>query len=431
MADPKAFDARETLMCENSLAPDSRWRTVSLVAAVRAIVAWSPASPGPPWPLGAVASNPGSLLEAFQAATVELTRRGLDADSLVRYGMRNEIAGSLLGLLLVRDLKMGTPDLVHQRGIDLDAWSSVLPGKLEVGLEAEIAVDQVVRHVAEVARLQVPLLLGWIMRAPLDELVALPAPNREDLVEPAPLDSEDLQLYEQYAWLVDRFSTTSPRDWLTSSLLYEFRWQAEQEPPPCRAELMLDREVSEQQLNAEIARRTALNIPNGVPDPEAVLASDMAGHARALLRLGRCGEAAALFEFAARRRPTDAEARNNLGFCLIPRDPKRALHDLEAAAHMGYGHPVVNLYNRVCCYLSQRQPRAAVAAADAYWAARDDRPGGATLWIWHADGSWEIGDFVDPHLALADLVVKISQAEGWREDEKRWRARADSRQNLT
>src|SRR5947209_2253274 len=98
MADREFFDTREMLMSDDSLDPDARWRTASLaslVTAVRAIVAWSPASRGQPWPLDVVASNPGTLLQAFQAATGELTRRGLDADSLVRYGMRNEITGSL------------------------------------------------------------------------------------------------------------------------------------------------------------------------------------------------------------------------------------------------------------------------------------------------------------------------------------------------
>ena len=45
MANPKPFDAHEALMCESSPAPDPRWRTASLVTAVRAIVTWSPANP--------------------------------------------------------------------------------------------------------------------------------------------------------------------------------------------------------------------------------------------------------------------------------------------------------------------------------------------------------------------------------------------------
>lgn len=429
MTEHRPFDARETLMCENSPAvPDSRWRTVSLVTAVRAIVAWSPVHRVGAWSLEVIASNPGTLLEAFQAATAELTHRGLDADSLVRYGIRNEIVGSLLGLLVLRDLKIDTPEMVHQRGIDLDEWSRVLPNKPQLDPEAEISADRIAGHASEMASAHVPLLLNWVMQAPLTSLVGLPAPSTEDLkmVTPA-ISSEERKLYEQYAWLVDRFSTTSLRDWLTSSLLYEYRWQAEQEPPPCSEELMSDREVGNAELNAEIARRTALNVPNGTPDPEAVLADDMAGHARVLLRQDRPSEAAALFEFAARRRPTDPVAHNNLGFCLIQTDPKRAMHELEAAARMGFSNRVVNVYNQVCCHLLQRRPRAALASAEEYWSAQDAHPGTATLWIWHTDGSWEIDEGTDPHQALAELAAEIARTEGLAEIEKRWRGRVESR----
>ena len=105
------------------------------------------------------------------------------------------------------------------------------------------------------------------------------------------------------------------------------------------------------------------------------------------------------------------------------------MHDLDAAARMGYGHAVVNVYNRVCCHLMLRRPRAALSAAETYWAVKDDQPGGATLWIWQTDSSWEIADVIDPHHALAELAAKISQIEGWREHGEKWRARADSRQS--
>jgi hypothetical protein len=429
MANCQPFDECEASTGENHLVPEPRRSTVSLVTAVRAIVTWSPAARSGSRTLDLVARDSGTLLETFQAATAELTDRGLDADSLVRYGMRVEIAVSLLGLLLVRDLRLGTPELVYQRGIDLDGWSKALPNKVETESGSEISADHVASHVAGMGA-HIPVLLAWIMRAPLASLVALPVPSHEDLSLAASLlESDDLKLHEQYSWLVDRFSGASLRDWLTSSLLYEYRWKAEMEPPPCPAELMLEKEISGTDLNAEIACRTALNLPDGAPDPEAVLAADMAGHARALLRQGRCGEAAALFEFAARRRPTDPEARNNLGFCLIPSDPRRAIYDLDAAARMGYGHTVVNVYNQVCCHLMLRRPRAALGLAEDYWAAQDDQPGGATLWIWQADRSWEIADSADPHHALAELSVMISQTEGWREAEERWCSRAGSRKN--
>jgi hypothetical protein len=427
----KPFDARETLMCETTAAPDAHWRTVSLVTAVRGLVAWTPAD-NLAWPREPDRADPYARLDAFQAATDELTRRGLDADSLVRFGMRNEIASSLMTALLVKLLGLSIPELARQRGIDLDAWSELLPPMPVRDVSNwELSAENLMRFTEMAARSQHPLIVPWIMRTPLEGLVTLSPPDHDDLYQQNPMISEDLKLYELYAWLVDRFSTTSLRDWLTSSLHCEYRWQAELEPPPCPTRLMLDREVDKDELNAEIARRSALGVANGEPDPEAILGSDMASHARALLGQGRYREAAALFEFAARRRPTDAEARNNLGFCLIPEDPRRALSDLEAAAHMGYQHIVVNGYNRVCCQLALRQTRAAVAAADAYWATQDDDPGAATLWRWSPDGSWEIINVADPRLALADLIVLVAQAEGWREDEQRWRSRLQSRQNGT
>ena len=139
MTEHRPFDAREALMCESSpAAPGPRWRT-AWVTVVRAIVAWSPVNRVGDWSLEVIASNPGTLLQAFDAAAAELTCRGLDADSLVRYGLRNEIVGSLLGLLVLRDLNIDKPEMVRQRGIDLDAWNRVLPNKLHLDPEAKIS----------------------------------------------------------------------------------------------------------------------------------------------------------------------------------------------------------------------------------------------------------------------------------------------------
>ena len=48
-----------------------------------------------------------------------------------------------------------------------------------------------------------------------------------------------------------------------------------------------------------------------------------------LLKQGRYREAAAVFEFGVQQRPEDAEVRNNLGFCLIPVEPREALGHLD------------------------------------------------------------------------------------------------------
>ena len=426
MIDHDLFDARQTLLCEGSPRPD-HWRsTVSLVTAVRGLVSWTPADTLA-WPREPSAD---SRLTAFQAVAGELTRRGVDADSLVRYGMRNEIAGSLMSFLLIKALGLEIPELVRQRGIDLDAWNAVLPSREMDHLNLQISAENLGALVNETAQYQVPLILPWIMRAPLRTLVTLSPPELPRLDESFLISPSDSELYQRYAWLVDRFSTTLLNDWLTSSLYYEYRWHAEQEPPPCPPELMLDREISEERLNAEIARRVVLQVPNGEPDAESALAADMAGHARALLLQGRGHEAAALFEFASKRRPADAEARNNLGFCLVPEDPKQALFDLEAAAHMGYRDTVVNVYNRVCCHSALRQARAAIALAEGYWIAQDDPPIVAILWRRTPNGGWDITEVADTRHALADLIVSIAIEEGLRDEERRWRDRLRERQEL-
>jgi hypothetical protein len=189
---------------------------------------------------------------------------------------------------------------------------------------------------------------------------------------------------------------------------------------------MAERDIDAAELAREIARRTVFSTGGGGPNQETILAAEMIGHASALCRQERCREAAALFEFAARRRPGDAEARNNLGFCLIPENPAAALAHLEAAEQMGYCHGVVNAYNRVCCQLGLKRPRAALAAADAYWKTRDDRPGRALLWAWDGDRSWHITDVADPYLALAKLAAEIASTEGWLEAEQRWVSRSET-----
>lgn len=415
------FDARQTLLCEQSPRPDPRWSTVSLVTAVRGLVSWTPAETLA-WP---PESSPDSRLTAFRAAAGELTRRGVDADSLVRYGMRNEIAASLMSFLLIKTLGLEIPELVEQRGIDIDAWNAAMPSSRAI-IRHDISLENIAQAVNSSIESQVPVILPWIMRAPLTSLVTLSPPELLSFSEPAPIVTSDSSLYEQYAWLVDRFSTTSVHDWLTSSLHLEYRWHAEREPPPCPVDLMSQRELNLDSVNGEIAQRAVLNVPAGEPDPESALAADMANHAGALLAQGRGQEAIALFEFASMRRPSDAQARNNLGFCRIPEDPKRALLDLEAAASMGYHDMVVNIYNRVCCLMEMRQARAAIALANSYWEIKADTSNGAILWL-QANGTWKIHQVDDPHQALAELIISVSRAAGLPDDEVTWRERLNSR----
>src|SRR5271170_5821649 len=90
MDEGKAFDAAESYLSDSSQPVRARL-TVSLIVALRGILQRGP--------LFAQVS-PEARCEAFQAAAEELTRRGIDASSLVRYGMFREEASPLLAGLI-------------------------------------------------------------------------------------------------------------------------------------------------------------------------------------------------------------------------------------------------------------------------------------------------------------------------------------------
>lgn len=163
---------------------------------------------------------------------------------------------------------------------------------------------------------------------------------------------------------------------------------------------------------------------NGPPRTEFLLA-EMTSHTRELLMSGRRGEAAALFGFAVQQWPDDSTAHNNLGFCLILDDPARALSHLTTAARQGYEPLVINIYNRVCCHVGLRQPRAALEVAEEFWQTRPpdwNDPGSGTLWL-RSGETWELALEADARQALLDLLLDTARAQGWHDDEERWSAR--------
>src|SRR6185437_12268340 len=76
MDDVRAFDATESYLCDVSQDAMSKWRTTSLVTALRGILNRQPQFEH---------DNPDARTIVFRAAADELTRRGLDAMALIRY----------------------------------------------------------------------------------------------------------------------------------------------------------------------------------------------------------------------------------------------------------------------------------------------------------------------------------------------------------
>ena len=412
MDDNKPFDAVESYLCETEREPCGQWRTVSLVTAMLGILTHGPEFERP---------TPQARQQAFKAAADELSRRGLDAVALVRYGMAREVLAPLEAALIVGLITDDSP----YEGIDVQAWQTALdlqpPPRSS---DAQVASGEPIRiNITEWVRNNffpvVSQLHQWTATASLDELVNLTPPTRDAITSLLPGEPGDRALREQYRWAVDHFARTFYRDWNTESLHYELRWLDGDILAPCPDEIMSDRRVPRDQITEEIARRVVYN--SGNVDPGESLAEEMTRHAEKLLRQGRYREAAAVFEFGVQQRPEDAAVRNNLGFCLIPVEPREALSHLKAAANMGYEPSATNAYNQMCCYVAVGRSRAALNIADSEYKKPKAKQEGAFLWR-SREGQWELFHSESPFSEIAVLAAEIARTEGWKDQEDLWRA---------
>src|SRR5260370_7919735 len=181
---------------------------------------------------------------------------------------------------------------------------------------------------------------------------------------------------------------------------------------------MLDRKVPRDEITQEIARRVVYDDTS--PDAGESLVDEMSRHAIKLLKQGRCREAAAVFEFGVQQRPENPEVRNNLGFCLIPIDPRQALEHLRAAAYMGYEPSATNTYDQMCCYVSIGRSRAALNVADIESKKSEHAGKASTLWRQSSDGSWELFNTDDPFNSISKFAKHIALTEGWKDQEEYW-----------
>ncbi|MEV0591335.1 hypothetical protein [Nonomuraea cavernae] len=410
------FDARRQLMCEDHTGPRESWTLSSLVTDMRDALRERFE------PVG----ERGDPLKRFNAASRELTRRGLDADSIVRYGMVVEVLGPMLTVLLI-DLILpdGNADSgLRVSGVDLDGWRTLLgvpAGELTSHSEITSTLEKTTTSIFGP-------LLNWVGTAAIGALVNLSLPDTKDFWKCPPPPRDFRVLAYQYRWLVERVTETYVKAWSTASLILEYRYRQNIEPMSFPAFVWETRDLDLDEVSREIAHRTSAEwnpSPNAPPNSEFLL-QQMTTHARSLLVAGQRAAAAALFEFAAQQWPDDASAQNNLGFCLVLDQPDRALRHLGLAARMGYEPMPINAYNRMCCYVALNQERHALETAEEFWRQRGDlvqNQDRAIVWILNEEGQWSLDRKARPWSVLVGLAISIAQRQGWQEEEDRWRPR--------
>lgn len=361
----------------------------------------------------------------------ELTARGLDANSLVRYGLCDELLAGILSPYVLSKIDIqpeevsGPNTLVESRAA---AWRDLLDAHLadhggQFMFDQASGFPRIRREVvAEGAR----LLLTWVQNASLADLIGMRAPSKEWLTAQSPLVLE-ADIVEQYRWAAERFSVTRLQEWSLPSLHLEWRWLRGEVFAPCPQEVMLDRTVTAAELDREIAARAVDALESPAPTTSRVpLTARMQRQAQTLLRDGKHDAAATLFEFAVAENDRDADAHNNLGFCLMPRDPDRAWQHLKESIRLGYEPYVINLYNRVLCLALLGDIPAALELAEDEWdAAAAADHGKAVLWVLDdpSTNALSMAEGIDPVIQLAELSLSLARTSSSAGAVERWSAR--------
>lgn len=206
--------------------------------------------------------------------------------------------------------------------------------------------------------------LAW--RAPLEALLA----------NVPPLDAEP-----KADWIWDRFALTDLERWATTSLLLEYVSSAGNSVSDCSKRVLAARRVEPAQVAEVLLRRlsdeeTQMDAATRRSQDRDLSTQQFVERAVHHLSLGDPDAAAEIFTALAFMNPGDGEALNNLGFCLVPTAPERALGPLDRAARFPLAEPTVNTANRAFVRHLLGRDSEALALLD------QAAPGQASAYVW-------------------------------------------------
>lgn len=363
------FDARQCLLSEATVVPDVNWHTSSLLQRLRTAILYPPRARG----------GEHIIVREIDAtnALAYLGQRGFDIDSIVRFGLSQDLPTRLALWVIDRSSEFGQ---VEERPVWLVPWVEAF----ERHIGTEVNSGDIGHLLAAAHRTGfIRWIERWLQQAPLQDIIGWKTIDK--------LDEEQASDDGRARWMIDRFTETYLRDWGETSLQLEYRYLRGIQDSPVAVGEMMRRQLSEADVDRELARRA-------VEGSRSRLA-EVKSQAIALLGEGRRREAAALFDAARILEPQDAEAHNNYGFCLTPDDPETALRALVRAEELG-ASTALNLLNQsIALRLLGRLADALMAAECAH-----DRLGGRSepAWLW-----MNLTTSEEPTIENVDLLTYI------------------------
>jgi hypothetical protein len=350
----------------------------------------------------------------------QLDSYGIDGRALVRYGFADRFAGAIAAAIAVSVLKEFAPRSsleLPDWGVDAAAWREAVG--LDVAADLDSALTAVVKSLP-------PMLLQWVANAPFDDLLALKASAPAEMAALIAPDPSKSPLFERYGWIVDRTVTPQPERWGRASLLLEYRTATLDEPSFVPPTVIDARAHDLDDVAHAIALRVCQEADTAESEQWAALMTGMQQRAAAHLEDGQYAQAASLFDFMVSRRPGDATALNNLGFCLMPVDRAKAAHYLREGVRNGFEPMCVALHNLLMCAETDADRSRVLLEAEHYWASDlDVQPQPCTLWAYR-DGTWTAYRAIDARRDVATLAAHVAQQLGRYERVPVWQERAET-----
>jgi len=393
----RPFDAAEIRLRDKDRPTDAK-HTVSILGDVFAEIGLPPAA----------ASDADDRRYVVEAGFNELVQRGFDQELLLAT-VAERLARSVLiwaGLPLVFEGDEEERGAFEECFLD-SGWLLVLKDWKQSQAQADTSdLDLFVKLVRGPMR---DLSRRWLHSLSLGDLLAWKAPAQLGDMEKLPMIEPHLR--NRASWLYDRFTTTYLYKWSDASLHLEWAYVHGDREGCSVPRQMAVRKVEAADLARELAHRSSGEWrKTGSPESRSFQSSDFVHFAAEKLRTGQSEVATGIYEGLYALSPDDADIANNLGFCLVPHDPWRALEILDRAWSMRGQRHLVTLANRVFVLRLLGRVDDAVKEA-ALQLSCDPHPQGAYLWTADENSDLRLVDVENPSEYISQILLEIEEAK--------------------
>lgn len=315
------------------------------------------------------------LIEAYVG---ELEKRGFSGEHLTSVGAEISARGASVALAIHRILvDSGNPEPLEAVVLK-DEWLAVQ--RIVLPPDQNLSPHEILTAVNAPDFLEG--LIKWMSMRTLPELAAGVAPPVE--VVQSGMGSLANPGFQENArigrWIFDRFTQTYLQNWKYESLELEWKYLHSKVKGCSSSEVMRMRRVDAVAVSREIANR----ITSGHAErPDLFRLADFTPVTIEYLRGGNYSAAATIHEGLSRINRNDPFVWNNLGFCLLPIDSRRAQEALSKADVLSDSPQAVTRCNRALAYFISGDSIAAMDMAISVVSL----PVEENLWLWDVDSS--------------------------------------------